>query len=1373
MRALLLTLTTCLFILPAQAQYSGGTGEADDPYQIATAADLIALGETPDDYNKHFILTADIDLDPNLPGRKVFDGAVIAPDTNDVASGFQNIAFTGVFDGTGHTIANLTITGGSYLGLFGRADSGAEVKNLGVIEVTIAGSGRCIGALAGCTGRADIITSYSTGAVGGSSSVGGLVGESSNAMTGPRNPGGVRGMSRVRGLAGAGAIGSQTQWSYSAQISESYSTARVNGEGSVGGLVGWNAGAVTDCFSMSSVTGNTFVGGLVGESYGAVSGSYSRGSVCGTDDVGGLVGYSVYGPVSHCHSTSSVTGENAVGGLVGWNKDIVTNSFSLGSVAGNRFVGGVVGENGGTISDSYSRGAVHGTEAVGGLVGYSHGYGSVSHCYSASVVTGEDVVGGLVGYNAATVAGSLWDVTTSGEPNMCGNIDGVGCDDSFGRPTEGMQSADSFLDVGWDFVGETANGSAEIWKISEAMDYPRLSWEKYSGGTGRADYPYEIATAADLIALGETPDDYNKHFILTADIDLDPNLPGRKVFDKAVIAPEMDDAESDFQGTAFTGVFDGNDHTIYGLMIDSPGDCLGLFGEIRYDGWVCRVRLAGGVIRSTTSLPFWALIGLGGLAGRNDGVIMGCCCDMSVEGAAYVGGLVGANFGIISTSYSGGSVAAADNRAGGLVGENGGTILNCYSTGAAQRGDLVGGLVGNNLGSISDCYSTGFVTGEGGCRGGLVGDNKGFVFGSFWDADTSGTCSTSSGTALRTAKMQDATTYLDAGWDLLGERQNGVCEVWTMPAEGGYPQLSIFSGYVPPVLQGGGTTTDPYVVKTAEHLGTLWYRPLSCYGLVADVNLAGISWTTAPVPAFAGTLDGRNHVIRKMSVSGGSMLGLFGELTADALVTHLGLEDVNVAGAGDDIGGLAGGNSGTISDCYGTGSVSGLMWVHSAPYGYLTDSTTDRVGGLLGSNSGTVLRSCSTCDVSGEDQVGGLLGWNGGPVLYCYSEGSVNGQSNVGGLAGSNVSGSITDSYSTSQIDGGSPTGGLVGEMMLRGHLTRCYYAGRIDGYGAGLVGDNDGSSIIASYWDIETSQQDYMCGNSAGGCDSSFGRSKAEMQRAATFVATVILRDPVSPGGRGGGGTGGSEPVTVAGWDFEGETANGVEDIWWIDEGRDYPRLWWQPRPLQAYAPNPQNGETELIQPVMLSWHAGSGAARHDVYLGQDANIVALATIETAEVYRDRLPAETAAYEAGILEFATTYYWRIDEVNETDPGNSCKGDIWQFTTAPAIRYSSPVDGGASNTQSTALQWIPGRPDLHYDVYFGADANAVTDATPESVGIYQGRQAPEETNFEPGALEIDMTYYWRVDAAYASGPAIWRGPVWRFVTASSRPGGRR
>ena len=108
---ILLTITIFSLSLPAYDKYSGGTGEPNNPYQIATAEDLMLLGESPEDYDKHFILTADIDLDPNLPGRKVFDEAVIAPT--------EKTAFTGVFDGNGHIVSCLTIMGKSGLGLFG------------------------------------------------------------------------------------------------------------------------------------------------------------------------------------------------------------------------------------------------------------------------------------------------------------------------------------------------------------------------------------------------------------------------------------------------------------------------------------------------------------------------------------------------------------------------------------------------------------------------------------------------------------------------------------------------------------------------------------------------------------------------------------------------------------------------------------------------------------------------------------------------------------------------------------------------------------------------------------------------------------------------------------------------------------------------------------------------------------------------------------------------------------------------------------------------------------------------------------------------------------------------------------------------------
>jgi hypothetical protein len=143
MRRVLLALTMCLFVAStAQAQYSGGSG---------AAADLIALGETHADYDKHFILTGDIDLDPNLPGRKVFDRAVVAPpESLDEWGYFQGTAFTGVFDGDGHRILRLMIHGGDYLGLFG--GWAGEVKNLGVVAVNVVASGYYLGGLVGHNG---------------------------------------------------------------------------------------------------------------------------------------------------------------------------------------------------------------------------------------------------------------------------------------------------------------------------------------------------------------------------------------------------------------------------------------------------------------------------------------------------------------------------------------------------------------------------------------------------------------------------------------------------------------------------------------------------------------------------------------------------------------------------------------------------------------------------------------------------------------------------------------------------------------------------------------------------------------------------------------------------------------------------------------------------------------------------------------------------------------------------------------------------------------------------------------------------------------------------------------------------------------------
>jgi hypothetical protein len=248
-----LLITICSLSFPAYARYAGGSGTATYPYQVSTVTDLIALGENPQDYDKHFILTTDIDLDPNLPGRKVFDKAVIAPDTDTVKSGYQGIPFTGVFDGNGNTISHLTITGGSYLGLFGQLGREAKIKNLGVVDVSITGS---------------------------SGYVGGLIGSN----------GGI-------------------WWSDDSSVIDCYSTGEVNGSDYVGGLVGNNGGDVAGCYSSSEVSGDSWIGGLLGTNRGDVTYCYSTGNVSGSFFVGGLVGYN-FGRVTVCFWDMETSGQS-------------------------------------------------------------------------------------------------------------------------------------------------------------------------------------------------------------------------------------------------------------------------------------------------------------------------------------------------------------------------------------------------------------------------------------------------------------------------------------------------------------------------------------------------------------------------------------------------------------------------------------------------------------------------------------------------------------------------------------------------------------------------------------------------------------------------------------------------------------------------------------------------------------------------------------------------------------------------------------------------------------------------------------------------------------------------------------------------------
>lgn len=259
--------------------------------------------------------------------------------------------------------------------------------------------------------------------------------------------------------------------------------------------------------------------------------------------------------------------------------------------------------------------------------------------------------------------------------------------------------------------------------ILAVMSISNFCFAKYSGGDGSAENPYKIANPNDLLVLAADANDYNDCFILINNI----NLAGL-TFTTAVIARDTDLSPGGFDGTPFTGVFDGNDHSILNLTIDADetgNASLGLFGKIGSEGLIKNLGIEDVNIIVTIGDSYYSDF-VGGLCGYNSyGSITNCYSTGSVAGDCEAGGLVGENYhGTITDSFSIAAITGG-HQTGGLVGFNlFGSIINCYSTGQVSGGWYAGGFCGeSNAGNISGCFSTGKVTGNYN-TGGLVGTNE-------------------------------------------------------------------------------------------------------------------------------------------------------------------------------------------------------------------------------------------------------------------------------------------------------------------------------------------------------------------------------------------------------------------------------------------------------------------------------------------------------------------------------------------------------------------------------------------------------------------------------------------------------------------------
>ncbi|MCK4293568.1 MAG: LamG domain-containing protein [Planctomycetes bacterium] len=199
-----------------------------------------------------------------------------------------------------------------------------------------------------------------------------------------------------------------------------------------------------------------------------------------------------------------------------------------------------------------------------------------------------------------------------------------------------------------------------------------------------------------------------------------------------------------------------------------------------------------------------------------------------------------------------------------------------------------------------------------------------------------------------------------------------------------------------------------------------------------------------------------------------------------------------------------------------------------------------------------------------------------------------------------------------------------------------------------------------------------------------------------------------------------------------------------------------------QAAQPSPEDGAFHEQTFAQLTWLAGVYAASHNIYVGTDAAGIETATEPTAANLAEPnftigLPLPGDPYPDG-LEYGTTYYWRVDEVNEAHPDSPWKGQVWEFTVVSKEAYNPyPPDGWIDVPADQTLSWLPGFGAETHTVYLGTDANEVANAD-------SGGKVVSEPSYTPAEpLDTGQTYYWRVDEG------LTKGDVWSFTTIPDIP----
>lgn len=697
-----------LYVESAGTTYNGDNIRNVIYAWISNAEELNSLQRVAENMNDrdalsyNFVLKNDIDA----------SGLVNAANStyNTIGSGTK--AFTGTFDGDGHTIVGLQAKGG----IFGKLGSGAVVKNINIASSVFTGKNTdSVGAVAAENNGGSIsgISGYGNTIKGSGGYIGGLVGKNYGGISNSNDhstviagadtvAGGIAGVNGTKAGIGGTIDNVQSTSAVTTGVLAEFQYAS-----NLGGIVGKNEYNINNvsAHGITGKTGNTKTsGGIVGTNEGRISNAYNESIIHGSENIGGVAGnngtqaskseQTELNDVANAVEIIGDAGGKNVGGLVGMQEHATTNQGrNTGVITGCTNVGGMVGYN---KADSYlnnlensPQATITGITNVGGIAGVNEGEISADdqlNLVNSGKIHGWENVGGIAGKNSGSIA------------NVNSNINLYVIEEA----TRTALKGNAVITPKAQFFGGVTGENVGI--ITNATNRARVdaAQASYVGGiVGRNTS--ENGKVGKLLGMGNS----NEGFVIGK------NYVGG-VIGKNEVAITGTDAQS-------VGIVNS------GTVIALAGGAGGIIGENSANITHVIMTNEGEVHGNAPAAGSREENGTGGIIGVNAvGVNISNSSLMNrvngnVSGVENVGGIIGINHGIITGGrdahnnyykyqiYNNGTITAfAGKNIGGLLGNNSGTLTAGYNTGVVDAGQSsnVGGIAGTNSGTLDQVFNS-------------------------------------------------------------------------------------------------------------------------------------------------------------------------------------------------------------------------------------------------------------------------------------------------------------------------------------------------------------------------------------------------------------------------------------------------------------------------------------------------------------------------------------------------------------------------------------------------------------------------------------------------------------------------------------------